>query len=853
MNRVIGIGMYRKVFITFLVFAFLVSSIPLTEGYSNGIQNRSNGCSCHSQSGSTGATVGMSGLPSQYTAGSTTTLTISVSGGPSGSDGGFSLEVSQGSLSYMGFAVNVNSAGDSATHSITGSSQRSWSLDWTAPSSGSGTVTIAVAGMAADGNGYNSGDRWDTISFQVPESGGQTNTEPSVSNVLLGPIGATTNSQLSLSYSFSDADGDSESGSVIQWFKDGAEQSSLSGTSISSSLTVKNQQWYAIMTPSDGTDSGSPVTSNTLTVANSIPSTTAPSIQPTAPTVDDTLTFSSTASDADQDVVTIETRWFLEGNLVSELNDATELPSYATRDGDSWSVDVRVSDGEDVSQWVSSQAVLIGEGQVNSPPVISSLILSPSTPSTIDDVLLTYSYSDAEGEPEADLEVRWFLNNAAYDFAQNNLEIPSMFTAKGQEWYAEARVYDGSDWSTWASSPTLTIQNTPPVTGTVELSKAFASTTDSVSVTFDMSDADGDVEQQSSITWWRDGVMKSSLTGLSTLPATSTLKGEIWTVKVIAGDGQDLSFVEKSAQVSIINSPPSANVTLPESLSSLNQLTVSTSVEDVDFDTVELQLLWYRNGFLEGSLNGSNSVPSSLLGPGQIWSIHAVPTDSQGAVGPVAIASITVSNLDPIAAISIETNPVWEGESIILSSSPSSDADGRIVLSQWSWTTLDGLTGSSVGTEFSFIAQSNAIVTLTVIDDSGSSSSTTTQIVTVTGPSITSLEANVKGQSVELSWFWDESFGADFNVLRNGIIVATTNQTQFTDAPILAGNISYEIQPILDGSTLIAGASDAVEVTVSAEQSVASGTNASLGSISGIIFLLIGLIAAGYALKEERE
>jgi hypothetical protein len=263
--------------------------------------------------------------------------------------------------------------------------------------------------------------------------------------------------------------------------------------------------------------------------------------------------------------------------------------------------------------------------------------------------------------------------------------------------------------------------------------------------------------------------------------------------------------------------------------------------------------LWYRNGFLEGSLNGSNSVPSSLLGPGQIWSIHAVPTDSQGAVGPVAIASITVSNLDPIAAISIETNPVWEGESIILSSSPSSDADGRIVLSQWSWTTLDGLTGSSVGTEFSFIAQSNAIVTLTVIDDSGSSSSTTTQIVTVTGPSITSLEANVKGQSVELSWFWDESFGADFNVLRNGIIVATTNQTQFTDAPILAGNISYEIQPILDGSTLIAGASDAVEVTVSAEQSVASGTNASLGSISGIIFLLIGLIAAGYALKEERE
>jgi hypothetical protein len=114
----------------------LVSLVPTSLGNSGGKFSSGSGCSCH-YGGS--ATVSMTGQPSSYTPGSTYTLSISVSGGVSGSAGGFSLDVNKGTLSTGGvgiMAVKVNSAQNSATH--TTNSYRSWSVDWTAPSSGSG-------------------------------------------------------------------------------------------------------------------------------------------------------------------------------------------------------------------------------------------------------------------------------------------------------------------------------------------------------------------------------------------------------------------------------------------------------------------------------------------------------------------------------------------------------------------------------------------------------------------------------------------------------------------------------------------------------------------------------------------
>ena len=316
-----GTTMNRKLSAAFLFILLLLSVTPLTQGNSAGIHNQSSSCYCHSNTAGTAATVTLTGHPAQYTAGATSTLTITVSNGPTGTGGGFNLEVDKGTLSAgIGFAVNVNSAQNSATHSITGSSQRSWSIDWIAPATGSGVTTLSLAGLASDGSGNNNGDRWDTVSYQIPEAGAVPNSPPSASNALLGPSGATTSSTLTLSYSYSDPDNDQESGTVIQWFKDGVEQTSLSGTTASSSATAKGQEWMATITPSDGSDSGNPINSNTLVIQNAPPSSTSPTIQPSSPTPDDALSFTSSTSDPDNDAVTLDIRWYLDGSLIPELN-----------------------------------------------------------------------------------------------------------------------------------------------------------------------------------------------------------------------------------------------------------------------------------------------------------------------------------------------------------------------------------------------------------------------------------------------------------------------------------------------------------------------------------------------------
>jgi hypothetical protein len=837
----IGIDMNRKFLVAAMVLLVLLGSTPITQGNSNGIHNRSTGCSCHSPSGTTAATVSLTGHPAQYTAGSTYTLSISVSNGVSGNGGGFNLEVDKGTLSAgIGFAVNVNPAQDSATHSITGSSQRSWSVDWIAPSSGSGVTALTVAGMTTDSSGNNNGDRWDTLSFQIPEAGAAPNSPPSVSNLMLGPTGATTTDTLVLTYSYSDPENDPESGTVIQWFKDGVEQTSLSGLTVSSSETAKGQDWSASVLPSDGSDAGEPVVSNVLTIANSAPTTTAPTLSPTQPTEDDSLSFTSTASDADADLVNYDARWFLDGVLIPELNDAETLPAYATRDGDSWVVEIRANDSEDVSQWVSSQSVTIGSGQVNTPPAANTVLLSSGPIFTTDDFAVTYAYSDADGDAETNVEIQWFLNNVAYAFAENSLMIPSTFTEKGQLWFAKVRVNDGTDWSSWTSSNQLMVQNTLPVTESVTLSLSEAYTTDEISVQFTMSDIDGDTESNSEITWWRDGIMKSSLTGLTTLPPSSTLKREVWTVHVKAGDGSGLSTTALTANVTVLNSAPSVSVAVSENITSQDTLNLVITTDDADEDEVQTNIQWYRNGFLDGTLVNATSVPATYLGPGQTWSVQVTPTDEDQLSGATAMSSTTVLNTDPTSEITVKTDPIWLGERVDLSASFSTDIDGQIVTALWSWTDTNSMTGTASGTEISIYPTANVVVTLVVVDDMGGEDTSNVQLLVVQGPTVSEFTSNSNGRNVNLQWAWDGP-DANFSILRNGISIGVTDELSFTDQPLFAGETTYSVQPLIGEETLIAGASAPQTVLVETSAQAAPGPSSTSGLISGMMLLLFGL------------
>ena len=849
--------MSQRGVIVAVTLATLLLLVPAIQGYENGVYNQASGCGCHSQTGTTPASVSISGLPSSYDVNKLYQITVSVSGGVQGSNGGFSLEVDKGTLStpQVGFgSVKVNNQGNSATHGITGSSSRSWSFDWTSPSAGAGTTTFEVAGITANGNGGTSGDRWATNVVPVPENV-PVNNPPSASNVLLSPTDAKTNDVLTLSYSYSDPDGDAQSGTEITWYRDSQAlpQGTISGLSVPTSETLKGQEWYATVKPSDGTDYGSIATSNVVTIENTAPSLSTPSITPSGAEEDDDLTVSYSASDDDQDSFTIEIHWYLDGVLVTEFNNDTTVPSIATRQGDEWRVDVIAYDGEDTES-VSSQIITIGQVvQPNNPPEVTFPVISPSQPTTLNDLFLTYNTQDLDGDQIIATEIEWSLDNTLT--MQSSTIIQSSITERDQIWSAKIRVSDGIDWSTW-SFVEVTIINSAPVISDLQLSPTNSYTNDSLSFTYAYSDFDDDVMGSPTITWYKDSVEQTNLENQNTVPASLTTKGENWTVSVYGNDGTELSIDSLASSVLIQNSIPTVMIEdMPENISFVDNqalgLTILPEFTDADDDQINFQISWLRNGFREGSLDNSTFVDAQYFGAGQSWTCQITFDDGE-AQPQVEAWEINVENAEPVANINIESANLWSGELIVINATQSYDLDGIISNYYWQWDDNFGNPMSSEGETISIITTGTTSISLTVEDDLGSTATATRSIQTTQGPTISALVAQNDAGEVDLTWQWDGE-SATFLILRNNFQIDATNEFKFSDSPTVAGSTNYTITPVIDGQQLVAGSMSISNFEVDTTTESASGLSETGGLYLGLLFLAVSILITALGLLQRRD
>ena len=844
----------------FLVAVTMVSMlllVPAIQGYENGVYNQASGCGCHSQTGTTPASVSISGLPSSYDVNKLYQITVSVSGGVQGSNGGFSLEVDKGTLStpQVGFgSVKVNNQGNSATHGITGSSSRSWSFDWTSPSAGSGTTTFEVAGITANGNGGTSGDRWATNVVPVPETV-PVNNPPSSSNVLLSPTDAKTTDVLTLSYSYSDPDGDAQSGTEITWYRDSQAlpQGTISGLSVPTSETLKGQEWYATVKPSDGTDYGSIATSNVVTIENTAPSLSTPSITPSAAEEDDDLTVSYSASDDDQDSLTIEIHWYLDGVLVTEFNNDTIVPSIATREGDEWRVDVIAYDGEDTESR-SSQIITIGQVvQPNNPPEVTFPVISPSQPTTMNDLFLTYNTQDLDGDQIIATEIEWRVDDTLTE--QSSTIIQSSSTEKNQIWSAKIRVSDGIDWSAW-SSVDITIMNSAPDIGDLQLAPTNSYTNDSLSFTYTYSDLDDDTMAPATITWYKDGAEQTGLANQNTIPASLTAKGENWTVSVYGNDGTQLSIESLESSIIIQNSMPSVTIEeMPANISFVDNqalgLTIIPEFTDGDDDQINFQISWLRNGFREGSLDNLTFVDAQYFGAGQSWTCQITFDDGE-AQPQVEAWEINVDNAEPVANINIESANLWSGELIVINATQSYDLDGIISNYYWQWDDNFGNPISSEGEIISIITTGTTSISLTVEDDLGSTATTTQSIQTTQGPTISALVAQNDAGEVDLTWQWDGE-PATFLILRNNFQIDETDQFKFSDSPIVAGSTNYTVIPVIGGQQLVAGSMTLSNFEVDTTTESASGLSETGGLYLGLLFLAVSILITALGLLQRRD
>ncbi len=366
-----------------------------------------------------------------------------------------------------------------------------------------------------------------------------SNTAPVVSNVSISPSSPTVASTLTCTYTYSDADGDADS-STYSWSVGGTE---VGTTSTLSTGFSGGDTAVCTVTPNDGTDAGT-ADSGSVIVDNTAPSITSVSISPTDPTDADDLTCSySGFSDADGDADSSTYSWTISG---TEVGTTDTLSSSATTAGDVVTCTVTPYDGTDAGTVKNDSATITAS---NPAPVVTSLVLSPSSVQTDDTLTVSYATSDADGDTVT-VSYEWYVNGVLTS-TTSTLSGSTDFD-KNDSVFLDLTPNDGTEDGTTERSSTKIVQNTAPTGLVAAISPATpdGATEDIVcSVDTVPTDADGDTLTYT-FTWDADGLVYpddyASATGPDTttetndtIPAADTSFATEWTCTITPNDGDD--------------------------------------------------------------------------------------------------------------------------------------------------------------------------------------------------------------------------------------------------------------------------------------------------------------------------
>jgi len=613
------------------------------------------------------------------------------------------------SLSYT-FVWTVNSKTVSAVGATLGSSF--FSKD----------DTISVTVTPSDGDDSGSAVASSTITA--------VNTPGSISSVSLSPSSFGEGDTVTcVPAGWSDPDGD-PAGYVYQWKVNGSTLSSSASTLTGSDFD-KGDNVQCIVTPNDGDDLGTPVSSTVVTVGNSAPELASAAIAPTSPKEGDTLTVTlGAATDADGDPISYTYRWFAGSSVVGT---GPTLTGSSFDKGDVLKVEVTPTDGIDTGTPVTSATVTVD----NTAPVVSGVTLSPTTAGTDSTLTASVTASDADGD-SLSYSYAWYVEGSKVSATGATLSGTTWFD-KGEEVYVEVTADDGDDTSAVVSSATLTIGNTPPSITSASISPSTIREATTVSCTASgWSDPDGDSPSYR-YQWTVNGAPSATT---ATLTGSSFKKGDSIGCKVTPYDGTDTGAAVSATTVRVLNTAPVLSSVSLSTLSPSESDTITVSLgsaSDADGDSISYEYAWYVNGSLVAS---STTLNGTYFKSGDTIYVKVTPTDGTDDGATVTSSTATVANTAPvISSVTLAPSSPKTNDTLTASVS-ASDADGDPLTYSYVWK-VDGVTQSATSKTLSGVSffDKGESVTVTVTASDGSSSvSRTSAAVSVanTPPRITS-------------------------------------------------------------------------------------------------------------------
>ena len=335
----------------------------------------------------------------------------------------------------------------------------------------------------------------------------------------------------------------------------------------------------------------------------------------------------------------------------------------------------------------------------NRSPAISSVSISPASPTTTQTLTATVTASDPDGD-SLTTAYQWTKNGTDIAGATGStLNLATVGNGdRGDVIRVRATVSDGIATSAPVTSSPTTIVNAAP-TATVSLSPTGPTTNQTVTATATKADADGDPVGLTFV--WSVGT-----TVVKTTPSSSGLtdsldlsvagngdKGQLVSVAVTPSDGA-LSGTAASSSTTVANSAPGISVSLSPTTPGTGDILTATvsSPSDADGDLLTWTYVWTNGSTViqttSSSTSLTDSIDLSVAGNGDAGdTISVAVTANDGAAdGTPATDTVGVENQSPVMD-SVAITPASPTTNETMTALPvGHDPDGTTVTFSYQWT-----------------------------------------------------------------------------------------------------------------------------------------------------------------------
>ena len=440
---------------------------------------------------------------------------------------------------------------------------------------------------------------------------------------------------------FSDPDGD-EDESIVTWYVNDA----LVGTgTVASGSYVRGDTLSCVVTPSDGSLEGEPVTASVV-VLNTAPSYESLVMTPLDADVDDVIHCGGWGYyDADGDSDSSYIIWDINGGVWGVSGSI----SGAFVGGDVVTCTLVPSDGIDEGVAISATQT-IG----NTAPSIDSVRIEPDDPTGYDPLYCEASgFSDVDGDDDL-TSYSWYRNDLS--LGVHSQWLAAGYTEPGDIIMCRATPWDGTSTGT-PRSASVVIRNTPPTVTGGFFSPSTIRTNSTARINAYATDADDD-DVSMSYSWYVNGFPVG--TDVDSLEGSVHFdKGDSITVVVTPSDPTESGEPYEFGPIEVANSAPSGLVATvspddPDEGEDALRCLISETPEDPDGDPVSYSVEWYRRMLRTGSsrvLHTSglytdtilnDSVEATETAGGEEWTCELTVTDDDGGAS-MAEASVSIA------------------------------------------------------------------------------------------------------------------------------------------------------------------------------------------------------------------